>query len=286
MSDNFTHTPFQCGDRAALVSYLYDECGPEEREIIAAHLSGCLACAEEIGALGATRRMLPAWTPPAAPLGFQITGSDAPAAVVRPSVWWQRPLPAWAQAAAAAAIFAAGLAAGGAREAQVPAAAARPENVAAPVTATTRSEAPQPSANPASSDRLATETPAVSRDDLARLERDLRAELARIEQAQRAGSDLVRASSGRAGGPAPEGVATLERVEALIQESERRQRGELIEGMAQVLSDVENRQARYLVPIQRTVEGLSREAATNRSSVAALANVVSIQSGFRPVGGR
>ena len=286
MSDNFTDPPFQCGDRAALVSYLYDECDPQERETIAAHLAGCLACAEEIEALGATRRMLPAWTPPAAPLGFQITGSEAPAAVLRPSRWWQRPLPAWAQAAAAAAIFAAGLAAGGARQAQPRADAERPESLAAPVTSGARSAAPPPSASPASSNQLAPDTAAVSRGDLARLERDLRAELARIEQAQRAGSDLLRASSGRAGRPAPEAAVTLERVEALIQESERRQRGELIEGMAQVLSDVENRQARYLVPIQRTVEGLSREAATNRSSVAALANVVSIQSGFRPVGGR
>jgi hypothetical protein len=42
---------FQCGDQSALVTYLYDECTPEERETIAAHLVLCVACAAEISGL-------------------------------------------------------------------------------------------------------------------------------------------------------------------------------------------------------------------------------------------
>src|SRR5688572_9948385 len=67
---------FHCEDRDALVAYLYDECDPAERAAIAAHVSLCPACAEEIASLRATRTQLSAWTLPAASLGFQITRAD------------------------------------------------------------------------------------------------------------------------------------------------------------------------------------------------------------------
>jgi hypothetical protein len=121
--------------------------------------------------------------------------------------------------------------------------------------------------------------------DLARLEQDLRAELARIEQSGRADAAAARVAARRPDAASPEGV-TMERVQALIEESERRQRAELIRGMGQVLVDVETQRRRDLAPMQRTVAGLGREAVTNRSSVAALVNAVSAQGGFRPVGGR
>ena len=100
-----------CGNYEALVAYLYDECAPAEREAIAAHVAICASCREEIGALRDTRAHLASWTPPALPLGFQITRaeSEAPATVLRPAAWWRQPLPAWAQVAAAAVIFAAGM---------------------------------------------------------------------------------------------------------------------------------------------------------------------------------
>ena len=43
------------------------------------------------------------------PLGFQLTRteSESPANVLHPPAWWRKPLPAWAQAAAAVVIFAA-----------------------------------------------------------------------------------------------------------------------------------------------------------------------------------
>ncbi|HVZ22690.1 MAG TPA: zf-HC2 domain-containing protein, partial [Vicinamibacterales bacterium] len=110
---------YRCGDYEALVEYLYDECEPGTRAAVAAHVASCDSCAEELEALGGTRRTLAAWTPPDVRLGFQVTpraadGADARgsggARVLRPAWWWQRPLPAWAQMAAAIAIFASGLA--------------------------------------------------------------------------------------------------------------------------------------------------------------------------------
>lgn len=115
---------FRCGDNAALVGYLYDDCEPGERDAIAAHVLGCRTCAEELEALAGTREQLSAWTPPDALLGFRITrdrvgttaetGSSGSGLAVA-SPWWQRPMPAWAQLAAALVIFASGLAVGGVR---------------------------------------------------------------------------------------------------------------------------------------------------------------------------
>ena len=100
-----------CGNHEALIAYLYDECEPPERESIAAHVALCALCADEIQSLRDTRAHLGAWSPPSVALGFQIvrTESAEPAKVLRPSAWWSRPLPAWAQVAAAAVIFAAGM---------------------------------------------------------------------------------------------------------------------------------------------------------------------------------
>jgi hypothetical protein len=100
-----------CATPEALVTYLYDECDPADRQAIAVHVAGCASCAEEIEALSDTRAHLASWSPPALSLGFQITRTDteAPAKVLRPAAWYRRPLPAWAQMAAAVAIFAAGM---------------------------------------------------------------------------------------------------------------------------------------------------------------------------------
>ena len=105
-----------CATPEALVTYLYEECEPAERESIAAHVAICAPCAEEVRALGDTRAHLASWSPPSLSLGFQITRteSEQPAReetgrVLRPAAWWKQPLPAWAQAAAAVVIFAAGM---------------------------------------------------------------------------------------------------------------------------------------------------------------------------------
>lgn len=99
---------FRCGDNAALVGYLYDEGDAGERAAIAAHLAICSKCATEVSDLSATRQQLSAWTPPETQLDFRLTSGAA----ARPARWWSNPLPAWAQLAAAAVIFAFGLALG------------------------------------------------------------------------------------------------------------------------------------------------------------------------------
>lgn len=113
-----------CPSHESLVTYLYDECEPAERMSIAAHVSICTLCTDEIHALSDTRAHLASWSPPALPLGFQLTRTETeqPSNVLRPdwlasrssksTGWWRQPLPAWAQAAAAIVIFAAGMSAG------------------------------------------------------------------------------------------------------------------------------------------------------------------------------
>ena len=126
---------FRCGDESGLVAFLYDECDPGERAAIAEHVAGCHSCAMELDSLAATRQQLALWAPPEARLGFRMTsdqvntvvdarssfgaGAATPASGSGPAggsvVWWRQPLPAWAQVAAAALIFVAGLATGTAR---------------------------------------------------------------------------------------------------------------------------------------------------------------------------
>jgi hypothetical protein len=100
---------FRCEDNAALIGFLYDDCDAGEQARITAHLAVCTACAGEFAALSATREHLSAWTPPDVELGFQMNQVDGRA---RAMAWWARPMPAWAQLAAALVIFAAGTAVG------------------------------------------------------------------------------------------------------------------------------------------------------------------------------
>ena len=224
---------FRCGDQEALVAYLYDECDPADRDAIAAHVARCASCAEELGALQATRSVLATWTPPETALGFRITGPEAeqrPASVLRPAAWWRQPLPAWAQAAAALLIFAAGLTLGGARTAPTPVASApaEPRAASAPVTVRTSD---------------------VSREDLARVERRLRA----IEAAAQ-GRATPPAAPLRVAAPADEN-AVLERVASMLAASEDRQRRESIALMANFAREFETQRR---VDLRQVEDRLSR----------------------------
>jgi len=228
---------FECGDNTALVGYLYDECEPAERQAIDAHVNVCAACAAELAALGSTRLQLASWTPPEADLGFQVVRPQASGAaaeqesVLRPSVpwgqrprpWYRGPLPAWAQAAAAFLIFAAGLWLGVERG-SVPAGTAPAPAVVA--------------SGPAAPANTATV------GDLAALEQRLRAEM----------SQMRTVSSTAAGAPAqtPSEAQLLSRVRALIDESEQRQQRELALRTAQVVRDFDTQRRVDLAQIQRT----------------------------------
>ncbi len=66
----------RCPNHELLVAYLYDECEPAERESFATHLALCASCAEELQGLRDARVHLAAWSPPALPLGFQLTRAE------------------------------------------------------------------------------------------------------------------------------------------------------------------------------------------------------------------
>ena len=216
-----------CGDHESLVSYLYDECAPHERRAISAHVAICSACAEELMALGATREQLALWAPPDVQLDFRIV-SDAPrsasaqasardgAAVLRPPRWWRQPMPAWAQAAAAVLIFATGVTLGVMR-----AAAPAAERSAPLQTKTTSSS--------------------VTKAELVALEQRLRSELS---QSHGASTPVVAA---------PADTRILQQVRTMIDESEQRQRRELVLRAAEMVRDFDAQRNDDLARIERTL---------------------------------
>jgi hypothetical protein len=218
---------FTCGDHAALVSYLYDECTPAERRAIAAHLVVCGACGEELIALGGTRDQLAMWTPPDVQLGFRIAPETSRSNVLHPARWWRQPMPAWAQAAAAAVIFATGMTLGAVRGVMQPADGGLQGPVAArsnaPVAATTANAA------------------AITRADLVALEQRLRSELSQTH----ATSQIAAAS--------PADSRILERVRVMIDESEQRQRRELALRSAELVRDFDAQRNVDLARIERTL---------------------------------
>src|SRR5688572_31629312 len=117
------NSTFSCDDKATLIAFLYGEVDAAMRASIEAHLETCRPCAAEVTALGDVRAELALWAPPDAELGFAIVrkSEQPPAPVLRPApgapatrtlrrgVEWWRTVPAWAQAAAAVLVLAAGL---------------------------------------------------------------------------------------------------------------------------------------------------------------------------------
>ena len=212
---------FVCGDHGALVSYLYDECAAGERRAIGAHVAICSFCAEELATLGATREQLGAWTPPDVQLGFRIVSDAAPSKVLRPSRWWQQPMPAWAQAAAAALIFATGLSLGILRG--VMPTAVQPEAV-----------------RPRSAAAVASAAP-VTHAELAALEQRLRSEVshpAAVTESTSASADEAR---------------ILQRVRAMIDDSEQRQQHELALRAAEMMRDVDAQRSDDMARVERTL---------------------------------
>jgi anti-sigma factor RsiW len=104
----------------ALLDYLYEEGEPAERLKIAQHLQECAPCSVAVLEFQNVRGMLRDWTPPPADLGFRVVRDGegmTPVADVPPATrraWWAwSPLThqsRWAQAAAAVLLFALGMA--------------------------------------------------------------------------------------------------------------------------------------------------------------------------------
>jgi hypothetical protein len=209
---------FTCGDHAALVSYLYDECEPQQGRAISAHIAMCSACAEEMAGLTATREHLALWSPPDAQLGFKIVSEDLEQSnVLRPARWWRQPMPAWGQAAAAVLIFATGVTLGVLR------------NVSAPRTSTVAANASKP----------------VTTADLAALEQRLRGEMSRASATSAAVTSNAPVSAGDA--------RLLTRVRQMIDDSEQRQQRELALRSAELVRDFDAQRNDDMVRIERTL---------------------------------
>jgi hypothetical protein len=275
-----------------LISYVYDECEPLERARVEAHLVECTACAAEIEALSGTRRELAAWAPPDVALGFAIERPQPAAApppdsatVLRPARWWSRPMPAWAQAAAAALVFGAGLSLGGGvnlsrtdagRDRDV---SAETRSAKVEPTATVTDEA-RGSRGSAASGAIADARGDAERELVAEVGR-LRAELAELRQARPLASAV--AASASAAPRVTDQDALIERVRALIDESEQRQRTEFTLRSAQLVRDVELQRRADLTRVERTI-GLVQgqtgaEVRQNREALNYLGRVVATTNG-------
>jgi len=226
---------FTCDDKEQLVAYLYDEVDGITRRRIEEHLRVCDACAAEADGLAGVRRELATWTPPEAALGFRITAAqDPPPAAVetaaRPSRWQQ--IPAWAQAAAAVLVVAAGLSIA---NLQI--------RYGAGGLVVTTGWMGAPAADPSASATAAAkaETPDW-RPALAALEQSLRQEIHDVHPAN-------------ASTPAPVSArgsdVSLQRVNDLIEQSERRQKQELALRLVQFGRDLEVQRRTDLVRINQ-----------------------------------
>jgi hypothetical protein len=184
-----------------------------------------------VEALRSTRQALGVWTPPETALGFRITraAEATPAPVLRPVAWWRQPLPAWAQAAAAVMIFAAGLTIGARQQ---------PSDEPAVARSTTNT---MPTAAPV----------AIAQESSARAETVSRDEVATLEQRLRA-VEMQRAAAPR---EAPvssiDEAAVLERVAAMIEASEQRQRLQSVRLAQAVDAVAENFELRRRADLER-----------------------------------
>jgi putative zinc finger protein len=231
-------------DKQLLVGYLYDEIDAVERRAIEAHLASCVACREEVVALGATRRQIAAWTPPERQLDFQIvSGAARPARVP-----WFGVSPAWGLAAAAVLVLAAAAAIANVE-------VRYDDGGFAVRTGWSRaaSAAPPPAADVAAGPAL---TPAAWTEIIDTLERRLR-EL----EAARPAQEAVTAS---AAGPRVSEAAVLRQVRELLNESETRQNRELAFRIRQLATDINAQRRVDLATIQRGLQGATGAEAAQR----------------------
>jgi hypothetical protein len=224
-------TTFTCDDKATLIAYMYGEVDAALRDRIEAHLGLCAACAAEVSALGDVRAELGLWVPPDAELGFAIVRkSQQPAApVLRPAQWW-RTVPAWAQAAAAVLVVAAGL---GLANLQV---RSGPEGFSISTGWMRAPSAVAPASTPQNSDEW--------RTALVSLEQQLRSEI-------RSTREQPPAAARAAAAPADD--ATLRRVQQLLAESEQRQARELAFRLTQFNADMNMQRRADLMRITQSL---------------------------------
>jgi anti-sigma factor RsiW len=235
------------GDREAmLMSYLYDDIPPAERQAFEQHLATCARCRTELNGLDDVRGKLAQWSPPEP--NFNLTRRQATIVVPEsitgsgPGVpgflgvigsagststeeirrgWW-REMPAWAQVAAALLVL--GVSAGIANL------DVRYDNNGLSVR-TGWSKTPAGLVAVDSAGKATPVAPAEWRSELAALERQLRNEFRATQVSTSAGGTQTVRSS-------PPDADVMRRVKSLVDESERRQQNELALRMGEVIRDL------------------------------------------------
>jgi anti-sigma factor RsiW len=235
---------FQCGDAAALMDYLYDEASAEARRAVTTHLAQCRACEAEVATLTNTRAQLVSWRPPEAGQGFRVARLEREAPPVR--AWWQNPMPAWMQAAAAAVVFAAGLAVGSSRPGGGGSEASPSETSARTRQGATETQATQAQVDAAGvTPGQETGRSTATQSDVATMDARLRSDViaSRPDAAPTTPTDTTRRDDD----------VVLRRVRALIQESEARQQRELALRTAQVMRDFEIQRRLDMASVQQSI---------------------------------
>jgi hypothetical protein len=205
----------------ALLDYLYEEGDAAERLKIATHLQQCARCSVAVLEFRTVRGMLTDWTPPSAQLGFRIVQDAGPAQDAEPAryaprrAWW-----GWAQAAAAVVLFVAGMAVSQLRV-QYADGAVTVRTTAAP-SLPAGGDIPLPAAVDAAAGVTTTST------------------------------DTLRGMDERlAGGERIDTEQLLQRVRAMIDQSEQRQQRQLALRLSQVASEVDAQHQADLLRIQQ-----------------------------------
>jgi hypothetical protein len=224
-----------------IVAYLYDDITPLERAAFESHLDTCPPCRDELAELRGVRAEMRGWSPPtfsrqSSLVGQQPLDDSRQAAVVshQPRGFW-REMPAWAQAAAA--LLVVGVSAGAANI-----------NVHHDATGFTVRTGWMP-APPAPAPVTAQVDQAPWRADVAKLESDIasaRASNARIAEA-------VAATPARSSARDEE---VLQKVKALLTDSEKKQENELALRIAQVVRDRQNERVSDMISIERRLTPL------------------------------
>jgi hypothetical protein len=257
-----------CGNEEVLVSYLYDEIEGGERTAFEAHLQTCESCAHEVRAFSAVRSGLARWSPPDVALDFRIVSETSKKTSWLS--WFTIPaMPVWAQLGAAAVLVGVAVGLSGLevrydsqglmirtgwqhQAAQAPAQqAAAVTPVTAPAQATTQAEMVPVSTSGTPWQR-----------DLASVEDRLRRELRQSAAPGAAGASLVATRS-----RAMSDDEFLDRVRALITESESRQNHEMSLRLAQVVRDVDTQRRGDMVRMSDglgVVEGRAVSAAAQQ----------------------
>jgi hypothetical protein len=233
--------PMTCQSKDLLVTYLYEECGPDERRAVEAHLADCAECRAEANGLSDVRSSLSAWEAPPMPVHVRVVTEAAPAPRrIRPRGWLALPLAAAAVLVLAAAAALANLEIQYGQQGLV----VRTGWSSGPATTAVPSAAPTSGATTAA---LPVAAPATTpwRGDLKALEERLRQEILSARRTVEPSTAPVAVAS--RGSDAD----LLKRVQQIVDESELRQQRNLALRMAEVSRDFSLQRQADLVQIQQ-----------------------------------